>query len=194
MSHASFSADFTKLTLAKQVKIEIILPEDTRFDKIAEIAKYRGARINVVFGNPQIEMDFDESEMRHPAAGLKVSTDASGVVQSVEGANQEAEDEPDHEDAGDAAAESTEDSPEDDEDDGVESKVDKDVLEAYILEHRPVIEGIDYNFAELLEARHNGKRWIDIAQELNVTSSKIQADYGKYKRKVAKLIKQDGAA
>lgn len=52
MENILFKAKFPKITLAKETKIELILPEGTSFEKIAEIARFKGGDIFVQFGDP----------------------------------------------------------------------------------------------------------------------------------------------
>lgn len=245
MAHAHFSGDFTKVTLAKQTKIEIVLPEGTSFAKIAEIARFRGERVNIVLGNPQVEMNFNNDELRTPRTGMKVTADASGFVQKVEGTpeegndlfNQEqpsdqadAEQGPDAEqDEADVAPEidfendeaysEEQQDPDDSEDvepgdsesepesgepeesgdpsgeDASGEEPSKEEVEAYILSEKPRFEDIGFN-PDLYEyKKETGRTWMEVASENKMSSSELQRELGKYRKRIAAILKgKQGAA
>ncbi|WP_186785961.1 hypothetical protein [Paenibacillus agilis] len=66
-------------------------------------------------------------------------------------------------------------------------------IEAYILEHKPVIEGTDVDgktidWAECFTKRKNKVTWMEIGKGLGLSSSKLSKGWNKYKEEVAKLI------
>jgi hypothetical protein len=71
---------------------------------------------------------------------------------------------------------------------------DKEKIEAFILEEKPMFEDIPFDFPKLLAGRKAGKSWIEIANTIGVTSSRLQAAYTTYKKRVAKMIEDRGAA
>lgn len=78
-------------------------------------------------------------------------------------------------------------------------EIDKEELEKFILEKRPIFDDIKLadqpvDFPALLQKRHEGKTWMDISKELNIPSSQISSKYGVYKKRVAKMMKDNGAA
>ncbi|MED4749924.1 hypothetical protein [Brevibacillus choshinensis] len=70
----------------------------------------------------------------------------------------------------------------------------KDVLENFILSGQvPVFEEITFDFPALLARRRNGETWIKIAASINTSSTKLQAEWSKYKKLVAEhMAKQNG--
>lgn len=75
------------------------------------------------------------------------------------------------------------------------SEIDKDVLESFILSEKPVFGDIPFDFPELLRQRkEEGKTWMDISKETGVTSSQISSKYSAYKKRVAKMMQDGGAA
>lgn len=80
-----------------------------------------------------------------------------------------------------------------------EPVVDKDELEKFIMEQRPIFDDIKLadqpaDFPTLLQKRHEGKTWMEISKEINVPSGQISSKYGVYKKRVAKMMKDNGAA
>ncbi|MGG1672882.1 hypothetical protein ACIFOE_20040 [Paenibacillus sp. NRS-1783] len=73
--------------------------------------------------------------------------------------------------------------------------VDKDELEEYILKARPTFEDIPVDFPTLLQQRREeGKTWMQIAKSIGLTSGQITTKWTAYKKKVAKQMKNGGAA
>lgn len=71
---------------------------------------------------------------------------------------------------------------------------DKEALENFILSGQaPVFEEITYDFPALLSRRRSGETWIKIAASINISSTKLQAAWSKYKKLVAEhMAKQNG--
>ncbi|WP_020621043.1 hypothetical protein [Paenibacillus daejeonensis] len=62
----------------------------------------------------------------------------------------------------------------------------KDEIEAIILRDRPKYDEIPYDFPAFLERRKAGETWMNIAQNLGVSSSKVSSEWKKYKELVSK--------
>ncbi|WP_020621107.1 hypothetical protein [Paenibacillus daejeonensis] len=62
----------------------------------------------------------------------------------------------------------------------------KDEIEAIILRDRPKYDEIPYDFPTFLERRKAGETWMNIAQNLGVSSSKVSSEWKKYKELVSK--------
>ncbi|MEK5376591.1 hypothetical protein [Paenibacillus sp. FSL P2-0173] len=76
-----------------------------------------------------------------------------------------------------------------------EPVVDKDELENYILKARPTFEDITLDFPTLLkQRREEGKTWMQIATSIGLTSGQLTTKWSAYKKKVAKQMKNGGAA
>ncbi|WP_431090837.1 hypothetical protein [Paenibacillus sp. 8b26] len=76
-----------------------------------------------------------------------------------------------------------------------EPVVDKDELENYILKARPTFEDITVDFPTLLQQRREeGKTWMQIATSIGLTSGQLTTKWSAYKKKVAKQMKNGGAA
>ncbi|MGO4953082.1 hypothetical protein [Paenibacillus sp. DRB1-1] len=76
-----------------------------------------------------------------------------------------------------------------------EPVVDKEELEEYILKARPTFEDIPVDFPTLLQQRREeGKTWMQIAKSIGLTSGQITTKWTAYKKKVAKQMKNGGAA
>ncbi|WP_238933564.1 hypothetical protein [Brevibacillus choshinensis] len=75
-----------------------------------------------------------------------------------------------------------------------EGTIDKDAVENFILSGlAPVFEDITYDFPALLSRRRSGETWIKIAASINISSTKLQAAWSKYKKLVAEhMAKQNG--
>lgn len=75
------------------------------------------------------------------------------------------------------------------------SEIDREELEQFILTHKPMYPDIEFNYPDLLEKRHTGKSWLDIAKELQVNSSKLKNSWVLYKKRAARqMIDTNGAA
>ncbi|MFJ9497810.1 hypothetical protein [Brevibacillus centrosporus] len=72
--------------------------------------------------------------------------------------------------------------------------IDKEAVENFILSGQaPVFEEITYDFPALLSRRRGGETWIKIAASINISSTKLQAAWSKYKKLVAEhMTKQNG--
>lgn len=207
MANVQFNAKFGKITLAGKNKVELELPENMAFAKIAEIASFKGHDIIVQFGNPQVEMLFD----RGPGGALVAKIDGSGVVESAE--REEGEDPGMELDFGsdEQDGESGETAPEDEqqeEDGGQEPEdgeevgeragdgeeepdpdVSKGELEEFILEVKPSFQDIPFDFPGILSRkRESGESWVEIAKGLNTSSSKLQVSFTAYKKRVKRMI------
>jgi hypothetical protein len=76
-----------------------------------------------------------------------------------------------------------------------EAEVSKEALEAFILETRPIFEDISLDFPTLLQQRREeGKTWMQIATSIGLTSGQLTTKWSAYKKKVAKQMKNGGAA
>lgn len=81
----------------------------------------------------------------------------------------------------------------DDQTDGA-AEISKEQLEQYILQNRPAIPDMEFDFPELLEKRYQGTTWLTLSKELGVSSGQLSTKFKKYKEEVEKLMKGDGAA
>ncbi|WP_216626294.1 2-methylcitrate dehydratase [Paenibacillus plantarum] len=75
--------------------------------------------------------------------------------------------------------------------------VGKDELENYILcGQGPTYEDLTYDFKELLIRKRKGETWMEIAQSLKVSSSKLSSDWSEYKKRVKTFLAggENGAA
>jgi hypothetical protein len=72
--------------------------------------------------------------------------------------------------------------------------IEKEAVENFILSGQaPVFEEITYDFPALLSRRRGGETWIKIAASINISSTKLQAAWSKYKKLVAEhMAKQNG--
>lgn len=78
---------------------------------------------------------------------------------------------------------------------GQANSAEEDVLESFILSEKPVFGDIPFDFPELLRQRkEEGKTWMDISRETGVPSSQISSKYSAYKKRVAKMMEDGGAA
>lgn len=207
MGRVEFKADFVKIALAKKNQITLELPEGMQIEKIVEIAKLRGQRVNVLFGDPQASMEDYGVEVESPHTGAKV-TIVDGNVEKVEPAGEQdeltwdvegqepEEDAYDHaaadEDGEDGEDEQTEDEGSEEPQEGSgelsEAKVEKEVLEAFILDRRPHFDDIAYDFPTLLERKRSGETWKKIAWSIGENSSVLGRVWGDYKKRVQKQM------
>ncbi len=75
------------------------------------------------------------------------------------------------------------------------SEINREELEQFILTHKPMYPDIEFNYPELLEKRHAGSSWLDIAQELKVNSSNLKNKWVAYKKRAARqMLDTNGAA
>lgn len=75
---------------------------------------------------------------------------------------------------------------ESDDSDGLAASVDKEALEQFILSGQaPTFEDIPYDFPELLKRKLSGETWMQIANSLGTSSTKMQSAWSKYKKLVA---------
>lgn len=77
------------------------------------------------------------------------------------------------------------------------TQVGKDELENFILGgYGPAFEDLPYDFKELLTRKCNGETWMEIAQSLKISSSKLSADWSEYKKRVKASLdgEENGAA
>ncbi|MBP1961189.1 hypothetical protein [Paenibacillus aceris] len=76
------------------------------------------------------------------------------------------------------------------------TQIGKDELENFILGgYGPSYEDLPYDFTELLSRKRKGETWMEIAQSLKISSSKLSADWSEYiKRIKAVLDGENGAA
>ncbi|MDR6880405.1 2-methylcitrate dehydratase [Bacillus sp. 3255] len=75
-------------------------------------------------------------------------------------------------------------------------QIGKEELEDFILSgYGPTFEDLPYDFKELLTRKRNGETWMEIAQSLKVSSSKLSADYSEYKKRIKSVLDgENGAA
>ncbi|GIO33664.1 MULTISPECIES: hypothetical protein [Paenibacillus] len=77
----------------------------------------------------------------------------------------------------------------------VAAAIDPKKLVSFILEQQPTFEDIPYNFPELLRQRkEEGKTWLELAREIGVPSTQISSKYSVYKKRVAKMMQDEGVA
>lgn len=74
------------------------------------------------------------------------------------------------------------------------AEISKEQLEEYILQNRPVIPDMEFDFPELLEKRYQGTTWLTLSRELGVSSGQLSTKFKKYKEEVEKLMKGNGVA
>ncbi|SDO16142.1 hypothetical protein SAMN04487897_10955 [Paenibacillus sp. yr247] len=77
------------------------------------------------------------------------------------------------------------------------TQIGKDELENFILGgYGPTFEDLPYDFKELLTRKRNGETWMEIAQSLKISSSKLSADWSEYKKRVKAFLdgEENGAA
>ncbi|MGQ7886833.1 2-methylcitrate dehydratase [Paenibacillus sp. WC2504] len=76
------------------------------------------------------------------------------------------------------------------------SQISKDELENFILGgDGPAFEDLPYDFKELLTRKRNGETWMEIAQSLKISSSKLSADWSEYKKRIKSVLDgENGAA
>ncbi|WP_426447615.1 2-methylcitrate dehydratase [Paenibacillus sp. S-38] len=86
--------------------------------------------------------------------------------------------------AGDAAAGAA--------DDGSEPS--KEAIEDYILQEKPRFDDVEFDPELFQYKKESGRTWMEIAAQYGVNSSKLQSDWGQYKKRVAEKLKQNGAA
>lgn len=75
-------------------------------------------------------------------------------------------------------------------------QIGKEELEDFILGgYGPAFEDLPYDFKELLTRKRNGETWMEIAQSLKISSSKLSADYSEYKKRIKSVLDgENGAA
>lgn len=219
---AVFKAKFLKMSLSNKTQVTLEIPEETRFEILAQIAKMRGMFVIVQLGDPQMSIeDFEDDYREEQRRGVTYTTDASGVVESVqnpdeseqeptEGEQEEMDFEQQEEDFN-LEEDETEDDGEDvtvadaagdgvtDDSEAVqtaidESAIDKEEIEQFILESKPSFEDIQYDFPALLERKKAGETWMDIASSLGVSKSQLATKFSTYKKRVAEMMKGQGAA
>lgn len=159
----------------------------------------------VTFEDPQMEMDLQPASGGRP--GLVATINGQGEVESVmreladEDENAESvlvqEESDDDQEEMDFADEETEaeesqepESSEDSDDaeaaesDESSDQISSDELERYILAVRPYWDDLPYDFPTLLERKKaENLKWYQLAGELKVPSTKLQAEFGKYKKR-----------
>lgn len=83
--------------------------------------------------------------------------------------------------------------------DSAPAEINKEDLELFILNQRPIFDDIKFadgpaDFPALLQQRKvEGKTWLEISKEMNIPSSQISSKFNAYKKRVAKMM-QDGVA
>lgn len=92
------------------VEIKLTLPLKVVQENFLFLSTNQGEKINVFLGDPQAALDFgdDEEDMYRPWTGRRVTTDASGVVTSVEQSDEQKDEnqvELDFEESGEGATE-----------------------------------------------------------------------------------------
>ncbi|WP_019420161.1 hypothetical protein [Paenibacillus sp. OSY-SE] len=274
---ARFKAELgKKMTVGdKEVEIKLLVPLKAVQENFLFLSSKQGSEINVIFGDPQASMRFDEEEMLHPYRGRYFTADRSGVVTNIQRKDDDEDDENQGDlleqnadgeetetDAGEEVEgeatpdetrgtpesgegeqeDSTEESVDSDtpewmresdngeinfeseesgtdeagtseevseqqetenaEEQGTEdaantasAEVDKEALEQFILEQRPVFDEIPIDFPALLEKRLNlNKTWREIANEAGMTSGQLSSKWSAYKKRAAEKMKDGGAA
>ena len=82
-------------------------------------------------------------------------------------------------------------------DDSKNNLIGKDELENFILSGQgPSYEDLTFDFKELLIRKRKGETWMEIAQSLKVSSSKLSSDWSEYKKRVKTFLagEENGAA
>lgn len=95
------------------------------------------------------------------------------------------------------AAESTDETEEDDSEENGDdaAELDAEEIEAYILAEEPAFDAIPFNFPEMIRrVRTKEVRWMDLARESGIPSTKLQSIYRKYRELVAEQMKAQGVA
>jgi hypothetical protein len=220
MNHVTFQAKLAQVTLSKTNKAVLELPEDMSFEKLAQIAKFRGASILIQFGNPQTGIEDFGIRVERP--GLLFTAGPSGVVERIDSEEEDQEqiditDVPDETESEQESDESETES-EESEQDGFEIEYDnkkvpdqepdpaeedaeriegKDELETFILNGKaPKYDDIPYDFPELLKRKMAGETWMVIATSLKVSSTTLSAAWSKYRKQVKAYMEgeEHGAA
>lgn len=213
MGRVEFKADFVKIALAKKNQITLELPEDVKIEKIVEIAKLRGQRVNVLFGDPQASMEDYGVDIEQRQIGAKV-TIVDGNVEKVEPAAGEQDEltwevesqEPEEEGADDASegggsdpegedeqtdgegSEEPQEEPQNGTDELSGAKNERDELDAFILERKPHFEDMPYDFPSILQRKRNGEEWLQISTSLGMTKGQLETKFRAYKKRVKDLL------
>ncbi|WP_426332664.1 hypothetical protein ACN9MH_15235 [Paenibacillus silvae] len=267
---AKFTAEVAKgIKIGTEVEVKLLIPLKSAVPFLEFLSNCQGEDVLVHLGDPQASFDFDDGDPMYNTwnGGRRVTTDSSGVVTKIEGAEEPEQDENQaelfesegnpQEPEGDGAEQDgdasqvppegegeriseegageppTDDLPdwmkeggdessskemdftsEGDEGDqqppaepqGAEGEktnapveIDKETLEMFILNKRPIFDDIKLadspaDFPDLLERRKvSGKTWLEISKEINIPSSQISSKYNAYKKRVTKMM-QDGVA
>lgn len=92
---ARFKAELgKKMTVGdKEVEIKLLVPLKAVQENFLFLSSKQGSEINVIFGDPQASMQFDEEEMLHPYPGRYFTADRSGVVTNIQRQEDDEEDE-----------------------------------------------------------------------------------------------------
>ncbi|MFW5436588.1 hypothetical protein [Paenibacillus apiarius] len=92
---ARFKAELgKKMTVGdKEVEIKLLVPLKAVQENFLFLSSKQGSEINVIFGDPQASIQFDEEEMMHPYRGRYFTADRSGVVTNIQRKEDDEEDE-----------------------------------------------------------------------------------------------------
>lgn len=169
----------------KDVTIKLLIPLAAVESRLSALAKMQEKEVMVYLGDPQGAFDFDDEE-RDPMydtwqGGRRVTTDASGVVTKIESSEQEEKDENQAE-LFDSEGKSL-----NQQDDAKVSA--KQALEQYILEHRPVVPGLELDALSVIERRSKtGESIREIAEDMDISLGILAAQVIKYEFAVKDLM------
>lgn len=178
--------------------LEVAAMFDEYRKRVAEMAiKWNDWRQGKIKGEPAAQQPEQQSQTEEVEApdsqGEADSSDSSPPSEEVSFES----DGPSDESAGDAKSDPAQSGVTDTEDkqEITAVDVDADILEAYILEHKPQFDDVELDFPELLRQRKEDKKtWMNIATSLNISSGKFSAAWKSYKDLDAKKMKAEGAA
>lgn len=181
---AKFTAEVAKgIKIGTEVEVKLLIPLKSAVPFLEFLSNCQGEDVLVHLGDPQASFDFDDGDPMYNTwnGGRRVTTDSSGVVTKIEGQGDEQKDE------NQAELFSGEGSSPDQQDDGEDS--DKDALEQYILEHRPVVSGLELDVLPVIERRSKtGETLKQIAEDMDINLGLLAAQVAKYEFAVKDLM------
>ncbi|GIQ67426.1 hypothetical protein DUZ99_02170 [Xylanibacillus composti] len=74
------------------------------------------------------------------------------------------------------------------------TEIPKEDLEQFILQERPGFPDIEIDFPALLERKRSGETWMNIANAEGLSSGQLSSKWTAYKKLVAKMMRDGGAA
>ncbi|AFC32162.1 hypothetical protein PM3016_5462 [Paenibacillus mucilaginosus 3016] len=207
---------------SKNVKIVLEISKRDFF-KNAKFFESDPEEVDFVLGDMQMSISDYLASSSAPHQGLKAVVDRSGVVQSAEDGNQatildqpddsqenlqadQAAPNPDLElsfEDGYAPAADEQSADEGgtadgayaaDEDQGAGPDPSKEEVENHILQEKPRFDDVEFDPALFVEKIETNCSWMEIASKHGLSSTQLQASWGKYKKRVAQKLKRNGAA